>query len=81
MFEFIGEGVGLVVGGVGAFGEVVGASDDDGGVGGYKQVGAEVCVAAADDDGAEVAGGCPVDGGGDLVVVVGVDEDWILWLV
>jgi len=78
LLEFGGEGVGLVVGGVGAFEEVVCASDDDGGVGGEQEVGAEVCIAAADDDGAEVAGDCPVDGGGDLVVVVGVDEDWVL---
>lgn len=77
-FEFGGEGVGLVVGGVGAFGEVVGASDDDGGVGGDQEIGAEVCVAAADDDGFEITRDGPVDGGGDLVVVVGVDEDWVL---
>ena len=61
VIEFLWECVACVVWGVGPLGELVGASDDDGGVGGCEEVCAEVCVAAADDDGAEVAGLRPVD--------------------
>lgn len=61
LFEFGRERVGLVVGCVCSFGEVVGASDDDGGVGGNKEIGAEMCVAASDDDWVEFSRLCPVD--------------------
>lgn len=61
VIESLRECVAGVVWGVGPLGELVGASDDDRGVGGCEEVGAEVCVVAADDDGAEVAGLGPVD--------------------
>ena len=78
--ELGGEGVRLVVGAVVALGEVVGPADDDGGVGGGEQVGAQVRIAPADDDGPEPVVGCPVHARGDLVVVVGVDEHLVLVL-
>ncbi len=76
--EFGWECVGIVVGGVWAFGEAEGACDDDGGVCGFEEVGGEVGVSCSDDDGFEVAIECPVDGVGDLVEGVCVHEDWVL---
>ena len=76
--EFLWECVGVVVWGIWSFGEAEGASDDDGGVGGYEKIGAEVCVASADDDWFEVAAQSPVDGVCDLVECVGKHEDRVL---
>lgn len=59
--ELLRECVACVVGFIGSLWEGVGASDDDRGVGGGEEVGAEVCVASADDDWFEVVLERPVD--------------------
>lgn len=79
-FQFLWECEGVVVGGVWSFGETEGAADDDGGVCGDEQVGAEVGIAAADDDRLEIVIECPVDRVCDLVEGVGTHEDWVLAL-